>query len=52
MPLHLRWGKMAPTNPQMVARDIVHFALVDARDPQVASSDTKKQFNGDRLVLL
>jgi NAD(P)-dependent dehydrogenase (short-subunit alcohol dehydrogenase family) len=26
-------GKMAPTNPQMAAKDIVHFALVDARGP-------------------
>lgn len=26
-------GKMAPTNPQMAAKDIVHFALVDASGP-------------------
>jgi NAD(P)-dependent dehydrogenase (short-subunit alcohol dehydrogenase family) len=26
-------GKMAPTNPQMAAKDIVHFALVDAMGP-------------------
>ncbi len=24
---------MAPTNPQMAAKDIVHFALVDASGP-------------------
>jgi hypothetical protein len=43
---------MAPTNPHMAAKGIVHFALVDERGPTVASSDTKKQFNGERLVLL
>jgi NAD(P)-dependent dehydrogenase (short-subunit alcohol dehydrogenase family) len=26
-------GKMAPTNPQIAAKDIVHFALVDTKGP-------------------
>lgn len=45
-------GKMAPTSIQMGVKDIVQFALVDARGPIVASSDTKKQFSGERVVLL
>lgn len=43
---------MAPTSIQMGVKDIVQFALVDARGPIVASSDTKKQFSGERVVLL
>ncbi|HJR85739.1 MAG TPA: hypothetical protein VJ772_10290 [Nitrososphaeraceae archaeon] len=41
-------GNMAPTNSQTAAREIVHFALVDAAGP----TDSKKQFSGKKLVLL
>ena len=44
--------KMNWARSSLAAKDIVHFALVDARGPTVASSDIKKQFNGERLVLL
>jgi NAD(P)-dependent dehydrogenase (short-subunit alcohol dehydrogenase family) len=34
-------GKMVPTNPQMAAKDIVHFVILMQGYLQVASSDTK-----------
>jgi hypothetical protein len=42
---------MVPTSIQMGVKDIVQFALVDARGPIVAS-DTKKELSGERVVLL